>query len=1771
LRANRTVGRKAFLPFTTMFAAVALFLTGAAQANAAVFNPGTGPDNGVTAISAQTDGKLVVVGYFAKYNGITRNYIVRADADGADTLTAFPTPVSDIEPSTYVTSTAIQSDGKILIGGNFTNVGNVPYIARLNSNGTVDATFASATPPPDLTVNVIALQGDSRILIGGAFTGGIGRLDSSGNADPTFNGGSGANGTVNAIAVQPDGKILIVGDFTHYNGTARSHIARLNSDGSLDATFDPGTGADSAGSSWVSAIALQSDGRILIGGNFSGYNGTTRNNIARLNSDGSLDSGFASGSAFDNYVSTIVLQPDGKIVAGGVFATFNGVSRNAVARINVDGSLDTAFNPLLHFGDWVRALFIQSDGRIVVGGSQFYYSSVATRYLTRLNTDGTFDVSTSLSQTITFPTTFPVGRRYADWTTNVALSQTLSVSATGGASGNPVVFSSSDPTIATVSGTTFNGTTSTATVTIIGAGTVTIAANQPRSLAYAAALPVTKTLTIGKVATKVTVTTPKLVRPNGVPNPVFVPSYSGFINGDKPGTALTGAPSITTTATAVSPGGSYPITVAAGTLASQNYDFTYVSNTMTVYAATSVSLTSASYQALENAGAANIVLSRAGGTDSSVTAKVTLQGGSAASPGDYLFTPGALTASFNAGADNNVYAVAAQPDGKIVIAGSFTQVNSTLRNRVARLNADGTLDTTFSDPNVGAGTVQAVAVQSDGKILLGGNFPTVGGVNRNGIARLNSNGTLDVTFNPGSGLSYLGSTFSFVYALAVQPDGKVLLGGAFDGFNGTTRNYLARVDSAGTLDPSFAPSFDNPVNAVAVQADGRIVVGGDFTTVNGAAPSRIVRLNPDGSVDTTFGVGTGADATVAAVAVTPDGKILIGGTFSSVAGTGLNRIGRLNTDGTVDSGFAVGAGASGIVRTVVVQPDGPVAIGGDFSSVGGATRNGIARLKVDGSIDTSFDPGTGTTLVYGMAMLPNGKFAVGGKFTSPRSHIMVIDGDLFATWPANDGTNKTISLPVVFNPAAQSDRTVNFGLSAYGGATTVGSISSSLTIQDVPPIAQTITFNALSAVTYGAAPFTLTATGGASGNPVTFASDNPSVATVSGSTVTIVGAGTANITTNQAGGINGLNAYTAAVPVVRQLIVNKAVLTVTVQNASRPYGMPDPALTASITGFVNNDTPAVVTGVPDLSTTATLFSTGGSYPIIANVGTLATTDNYAFAFENGTLTVGAAPSATITPNISSPTKSTSATFTIGGSQVASYSYQVDGGGYSGDIPVSTGINLSNLGEGKHTLDVIGKNSAGAPQATPTSFSWTVDVTGPELSVSALPDQGLTGDDTINVAGVATDPTTSVTGVTVNGVLVTVHPDGSFSQAVALVPGSNGLVVVATDAVGNQTTDTRSVTYDQTAPKLAIAAPADNISVRNAVLDLSGTMGTGVFSVGVKHNGADQVPVINGTEFSASLSLQPGINTIELSASDGTRISVAKRTVSYYIDGPTVEIISPAQDLTTSNATLTIQGTVADATMPAVSISFEGQNYSPIVTNGTFTQALSLSFAKTYPMVVTVTDGSAQTTVQRNVIYQPPSQPSPTIDLGSVSGARGKTTTVPVKLTNVQGTSVVGATVDIGFDPTLITPSAVSLGAASTAAGGKTIQGSIVTSGVYRVTVGGGQSIIGNGVLASVTFNVSSSVTISSASPTVAASLSNTSSAKDVSGNNVTANGSSGMIHIISKPGDANGDGVVKANELQGTINMILGITPVSIYADVNGDGVVKANELQGVINAILGL
>ncbi|MEI6622650.1 MAG: delta-60 repeat domain-containing protein [Actinomycetes bacterium] len=366
--------------------------------------------------------------------------------------------------------------------------------------------------------------------------------------------------------------------------------------------------------------------------------------------------------------------------------------------------------------------------------------------------------------------------------------------------------------------------------------------------------------------------------------------------------------------------------------------------------------------------------------------------GAAAAPAATAPVPGTMDATFNIGTGptspvppSGIQALAVQPDGKIVIGGYFTTFNGTVVNGITRINPDGSRDTSF---NVGTGTEQgsvaALAIQPDGKIVVGGFMVRFNGIPAHGIARLNPDGSVDQSFNQGSGFN------DQVLVLAVQPNGRILVAGDFADYDGSYSPQLARLMPDGTFDSSFVsgrqPDPYRGINTIALPSDGKIVLGGSFDTYGGAPAHGLVRVNSDGSPDPSFSVGNGVGPAMTdqAFAVIPgaSGTLLVGGYFATFNGQARPNLVRLNADGSIDPTFGtVGTGPNAQVNDLQVQRDGRPILLGNFSRFGSVTAFGIVRLNPDGTLDPTFVSGTGFTgSVIAGALQADGKLLVGGFF-----------------------------------------------------------------------------------------------------------------------------------------------------------------------------------------------------------------------------------------------------------------------------------------------------------------------------------------------------------------------------------------------------------------------------------------------------------------------------------------------------------------------------------------------------------------------------------------------------------------------------------------------------------------------------------------------------------------------------------------------------------------------------------------------------------------------
>jgi uncharacterized delta-60 repeat protein len=714
--------------------------------------------------------------------------------------------------------------------------------------------------------------------------------------------------------------------------------------GEIDPSFNAGAFVQPNGSATgvATTVVAQPDGKILIGGNFEVNDGVLRSSITRVNADGSLDTTFnppplAPGIGTGGQpgtVEAIVLQPDGRIVIAGTFTIAGMNLRAPIVRLNADGSLDSSFNFALQgnssMSGSIKDVEIRPNGKIIIAGI-FNYTSpagVARANFAQINADGSTDETFN-----------PPG-----FTTQI---DAIELQPDGKLVGFSTPGNMNDRFIKRLNE---DGSVDSSFNAVLVSGFVFAMKIQPDGK-----------ILIGGVFFNVNnFSRQYLARLNAdgtldeTFNSPFILSQQAFINDIETGSD--GKILISGAFSAFSPQISTPILMRLnndGTIDS-SLNFNRVTPNNGSY-----------MQIFDLAPLANGQIMLAGMMNrlSSVGAAT-----------NRINADGSYDASFFTLLGNRatIVDIAPLPNGQTVIAGVFGAVDRTIRPSLARLNADGSVDTTFNPTTLtGAGQdplILAVTPLADNRIMVGGQF--LGGM----LVRLNPDGSRDTTFNPSL------STSGPVYDIAVQPDGKVIGVGMITPSVGSPR-YVMRFNPDGSVDSSFVFSQFNGtvVRKVLLQPDGQILIAGLFTSISGLTRNSIARLKADGSLDTSFNPLGGANNTVTDIARQADGKILISGLFTVINGVSRQGIARLNADGSLDTTFDATANSS--VFTVELQADGKILVGGSFTSIGGAPRNRIARLNPNGTIDFTFNVGTGADgSVNSIELDANGKVLAGGVF-----------------------------------------------------------------------------------------------------------------------------------------------------------------------------------------------------------------------------------------------------------------------------------------------------------------------------------------------------------------------------------------------------------------------------------------------------------------------------------------------------------------------------------------------------------------------------------------------------------------------------------------------------------------------------------------------------------------------------------------------------------------------------------------------------------------------
>jgi uncharacterized delta-60 repeat protein len=786
-----------------------------------------------------------------------------------------------------------------------------------------------------------------------------------------FSVGGGANDIVHAVAEEADGTLWIAGAFTTLDGQARSRVAKLDAAGAVDPSFAPPSGFSN--SSTVNCIVPLGAGKVLIGCQSFGSGDTYRQGIVRLNANGSVDTSFNAGPTVDGTVHAIHLLPDGRILVAGAFT-------KRVAVLNAEGSPDPAFNPGTGASSTVFTVEPLPSGKFMVGGSFSTFNGVSRPYLCRLHADGSVDTTfgstgSGPSGTVHDIATDADGRLLVGgvFTNYQGRSHKYLVRIAEDGTSDPYFLPNLNSSVRAISPLTDGRTLIVGDFSSINDG-----AAQGIALLHADGKPDATFDSANGAA-------------DGSVRAVKRLADGKILLGGSFATVAGGASKNYAKLLAASP----PMRPAVGSI------FPWAAEAGAVVRMLGSNFSQLT--ALEFAGNVPAQFTRISETEIHVTVPEgalagfpRLIGLSETAPAGVWFvplpvTPGTVDPSFDvgSGASSSVHALARDSLGRVLIAGDFSSVNNVARSSIARLLPNGVVDGTFSPPT-NTTYPRAIAVQTDGKILVGGS--TI--ASRAGIARFLEDGSVDPSF------SAAGTAASYVYAIAIQGDGRILIGGSF------TRR-IARLLPDGSADLSFdvGAGFPSTVNALRIQPDGKILVGGDFSTYNGVNARYVTRLLPDGRLDSTFQVtGTGLSGGVDALALQADGSILIGGDFNSINGnSAFGDLARLGPNGALDQSFKPTPGST--VRSVEITADGRIAVGGDFVSIGGSSRNYAALLHADGGVVTEFNTTGGpSSSINAVLAGPRGGLLIGGNFQTisgqaPR-YIALLGGDGGKTRPA---------------------------------------------------------------------------------------------------------------------------------------------------------------------------------------------------------------------------------------------------------------------------------------------------------------------------------------------------------------------------------------------------------------------------------------------------------------------------------------------------------------------------------------------------------------------------------------------------------------------------------------------------------------------------------------------------------------------------------------------------------------------------------------------------
>ncbi|WP_163377786.1 malectin domain-containing carbohydrate-binding protein [Cyclobacterium sp. SYSU L10401] len=765
--------------------------------------------------------------------------------------------------------------------------------------------------------------------------------------DPSFhyldrNTGTGFDGSLGDLQILDDGKQLVGGSFATYNGKPASGLVRLLSDGQIDPAFQTGTGFQTTEGEnhFVRSIQVQSDGKLLVGGKFTAYNGLEANRLIRLNPDGSRDLSFQIGVGFDKEVTTVVLQSDGKILVSGHFTSYQDEPVPSLIRIHPDGSRDPSFNPQSNSENLTRIFALQEDGKILVNAGNDFF---------RLHPDGSLDASFQLAvpfgETYTDPDygtidyQFDVYSILLEENGKIWLSGFMQKSLKGMVS-QLRLFPDGSVDESFYSPNEEIGFADLRPYYFVKGGD---------GFVYTSRSPYAGTLRELQRILPDGRQDGNFVHPEEIPSDELQ-SLGKRLGFQTDGKLLVGG--IRNDQTVM-----FRFNMDGSLDRSYNPfpEFNQEVHTLTLQADGKIL----------------------------VAGKFSRYNGRVAKGLARIHPDGTLDESFDAG--TGLYhpffepslSILPQEDGKILLFGNFTSYNDSPAGGIVRLLPDGKKDMEFdAGSGFDPGSNFPAALQKDGKIIVAGE--DFNGEPIPGLIRLNSDGSKDTSFDIGSGFN------GAIVSLAITPENKILLAGNFTSFNGHPVKLLTRLNADGSLDTSFKVNeqLDIRPEKLLVQKDGKILLAASDGPTGDE--SSLIRLHPDGSQDRGFKAGIAASGHMELFTIQPDGKTLLSwGKYSQP-----HILTRLMPDGSVDPTLKLDYDFNGEIKTMAVDSKGNLLAGGSFTSFEGINAYRIAQIpdivNQPPALDNVFRINAGGPYLYrgSEVWLPDTRFSGGNTYSN---------------------------------------------------------------------------------------------------------------------------------------------------------------------------------------------------------------------------------------------------------------------------------------------------------------------------------------------------------------------------------------------------------------------------------------------------------------------------------------------------------------------------------------------------------------------------------------------------------------------------------------------------------------------------------------------------------------------------------------------------------------------------------------------------------------------